>query len=59
MLLHNGVDVTRQGIEKHLAILGAAGPRGEYKLPRLDATPLRTDVEQRVRRFNAKVLDRR
>lgn len=64
MLTDHGVDMTRQGIEKHLAILEEAGlvaseRRGKYKVLRLDPAPLRTDVEPWVRRLTEKRPERR
>lgn len=64
MLTDHGVDMTRQGIEKHLAVLEELGlvvteRRGKYKVLRLDAGPLRRDVEPWVRRLTAKKPDRR
>jgi DNA-binding transcriptional ArsR family regulator len=62
MLTVQGVDMTRQGIEKHLIVLEEAGlvvseRRGKYKVLRLDADPLRMDHDTprppgRARRVN-------
>lgn len=56
MLTDHGLDMTRQGVEKHLAILEEAGlvsseRRGKYRVLRLDAGPLRREVEPWVRRL--------
>jgi len=64
MLTDHGVDMTRQGIEKHLAVLENAHlvvseRRGKFKVLRLDAGPLRQDVEPWVRRLTATETKRR
>jgi DNA-binding transcriptional ArsR family regulator len=58
MLTGHGIDMTRQGIEKHLAVLEEAGlvvseRRGKYKVLRLDAGPLRRDVEPWLRNLTS------
>lgn len=63
MLTDHGLDMTRQGIEKHLAILEEAGlvgseRRGKYRVLRLDAGPLLRDVEPWVRRLTGSGSER-
>lgn len=63
MLTGHGVDMSRQGIEKHLAILEEAGlvdseRHGKYKVLRLDTGPLHRDVEPWVRRLTKQRMDR-
>lgn len=63
MITDHGVDMTRQGVEKHLAILEEAGlvsseRRGKYRVLRLDPGPLRRDVEPWVRRLTAAESER-
>lgn len=63
MIYDPGVDMSRQNIEKHLAILEHAGlvvsqRRGKYKVLRLDLTPLQRDVEAWVHQLTKKQQDR-